>query len=316
MIDSKPQVSLVVRNYNGIRFLQDYLEGMLQAAEASTHRAEVLVVDDASKDESVAYVRDSFPAVRLVPLENNVGYARASNAGVAQAKGEIVICLDNDVRVAPDFVDPLVSHFADERVFSVNSKVIVPRLDHLNESVKVMRVHHGMLYLGCVQNPPESAIPILYATGCAAAFRRSTYLEVGGFDPLFRPLYWEDTDLGYKARKRGYEVMYEPLSRVEHWYSGSTTPENKRRMAQARAKNSILFIWKNITDSSLFRKHIAYLPFVLIKAGVARDSDKLLGFCAALRQLSEARAARSRERQAEVVGDAELLERFGGAPPE
>lgn len=314
MVSSSLDVTLLVVSYNGLHFLQEYMSSIVDAAEASKYKTEVVVADDGSSDESIPYLQNNWPNVRIVPLQNNSGHVIAANKGVAESKGEIVVMLDNDVRVDRDFVDPLISHFDDSKVFAVNSKIIVPRLGNINESVKAVTFHHGMLYLSCIQNPPEHAIPILYATACSAAYRRSTYLDLGGFDSLYPPLYWDDTDLCYRARKRGYKVLYEPKSKIEHWYGGSTPPEKQRRMETRKWENYFLFVWKNLTDSRLFIRHIGYLPFVLLKASVTGNTNRVAGFFAALKQLPQVRQARAIEKACQVVTDSDIIRQFTNPP--
>lgn len=314
MIHESPEVSLLVRNYNGIKFLQEYMSSIVDAAEASNYRTEVIVVDDGSTDGSVLYLLKNWSNVRVIAMPNNTGHAPAANKGVAESKGEVVIALDNDVRVDKNFVDPLISHFTNPNVFAVNSKIILPRLENINESVKTVNIHHGMLYFGCVQNPPEYSVPILYATACAVAYRKSIFLNLGGFDTLYPPLYWDDTDLSYRARKRGYEVLYEPASRVEHWYGGSIDPAKKRQTERRKWENYFLFFWKNITDEHLIRSHILYLPLVLAKSAITGDINRVAGFFAALKQFKRVRQERDIEKATAIVSDTEILGRFADPP--
>lgn len=314
MISSSPYVSLLVVSYNGLNFLREYLSSIVDAAEESSYKTEVVVADDGSGDGSISYLQNNWPDVRIVAIQNNSGHVFASNKGVAECKGEIVVVLDNDVKVDKGFVDPLISHFDDSKVFAVNSKIIVPRLGNINESVKLATFHHGMLYFTCIQDPPEHAIPILYATACSAAYRRSTYLCLGGFDSLYPPLYWDDTDLSYRARKRGYKVLYEPKSVVEHWYGGSTPPDKQRRMEIRKWENYFLFVWKNLTEPRLFSKHIGYLPLVLAKASVTGHTNRIAGFFAALKQLPKVRRARAIEKSCQVITDSEILREFTTLP--
>ena len=95
----------------------------------------------------------------------------------------------------------------------------------------------------------HSAFPCFYGGGGSCAFDRRKFLELGGFDELFRPFYLEDTDLGYQAWKRGWKVMYQPASVVYHEHRG--TIGKKFSAAQIDAvlkKNFILFCWKNIHE--------------------------------------------------------------------
>ena len=93
--------------------------------------------------------------------------------------------------------------------------------------------------------------PVPYANGGGAFFRRRVYRELGGFAPVFAPYYWEDTDLGYRAWKRGYEIRYDPSRRLEHDHQGTIGRERRRHVSRIKARNQRLFLWRNWTDLSL-----------------------------------------------------------------
>jgi GT2 family glycosyltransferase len=100
-----------------------------------------------------------------------------------------------------------------------------------------------------------------YACGGAMAFRRSEFLSLGGFDPLYAPFYWEDVDLSYRARKRGRRILHVADARVDHDH-GRTIGERfePRRIAEIYERNRLIFTWKNLTDPLPWRKHLLLLP--------------------------------------------------------
>ena len=95
---------------------------------------------------------------------------------------------------------------------------------------------------------------------------RNRYLELGGFDPLYHPLYYEEIDLSYRALKRGWEVRYEPESIAYHKVQSTITRQKKRRqIGWISARNNYLFVWKNILDSGMTLSFMFYIPLFLIK---------------------------------------------------
>ena len=97
-------------------------------------------------------------------------------------------------------------------------------------------------------------VPILYATGGAAAYRRERFLELGGFDPIYHPFYWEDADLGWRAWRRGWTNVQVPASEVEH-RGGETIGMRfeSRRVKETYERNRLLFMWSNVLDRGLWR---------------------------------------------------------------
>jgi GT2 family glycosyltransferase len=155
------------------------------------------------------------------------------------------------------------------------------------------------------------AAPSLYACGGASVYDRHKFMAIGGFDPLYRPMYTEDLDLSYVAWKRGWKVMYEPRCVVYHHNSHSSSKTfNQRRKYLFDTKNHYLFIWKNITDPVLFRQHLAWLPLRVIAAPLYGRRMLTVAFVLALRQLSEAVKRRRQVRRFEAVSDRCIFDLF------
>src|SRR5215831_11993561 len=111
-------VSVVIPNWNGRDLLANYLPSVIEAVRVAP-RSEIIVVDNGSADGSVEFVRETFPGVRVLALPENLGFGGGSNAGFRAAQYDIVVLLNNDMRVAPDFLRPLLDTFMDEKVFAV-----------------------------------------------------------------------------------------------------------------------------------------------------------------------------------------------------
>ena len=114
--------SVVIPNWNGRDLLERYLPSVI-AALAGHPDNEIIVVDNGSTDGSAAFVRQSFPQVKLLALDRNLGFGGGSNAGFRAARNDIVVLLNSDMRVSPDFLPPLLEGFRDERVFAVSCQI-------------------------------------------------------------------------------------------------------------------------------------------------------------------------------------------------
>ena len=123
--DERPRntaASIVIPNWNGRDLLAKYLPSVIDAM-AGHPENEIIVVDNGSEDGSVEFLRDQFPAVRVLALDRNLGFGGGSNEGFRAAKNDIVVLLNSDMRVQPDFLAPLLEAFTDERVFAVSCQI-------------------------------------------------------------------------------------------------------------------------------------------------------------------------------------------------
>ncbi|MEK7097975.1 MAG: glycosyltransferase family 2 protein, partial [Patescibacteria group bacterium] len=198
------KVSIVILNWNGKEFLEICLPSVVKAVESYGNPCEVIVVDNGSSDDSVSYLRLSFPQLKIIPLKENREFAAAMNIGIREAVGEIVIGLNNDVAVEEGFIAPLVSHFKDQKVFATAAKMLLWDKSTLNFGRSSGNFKFG--FFQRVFDQPAEAANSLYACGGAFAADRDKFLELGGFEEDMIA-FWEDLDLCYRAWKQGYKVI-------------------------------------------------------------------------------------------------------------
>jgi GT2 family glycosyltransferase len=312
------RASVVIASWNGRDLLENFLPSVIAALEQHPG-SEIIVVDNASSDGSEAVVRRRFPTVRVLPQQRNLGFAGASNAGVRAAKNEIVVLLNNDMLVEPDFLAPLLEPFADPFVFSVSCQIFFldPAKQREETGLTETQWQRGRLRVGHRADPQiDSLFPCAYPGGGSSAFDRKKFLELGGFDELFRPFYYEDTDLGHLAWKRGWKVLYQPASVVYHEHRGTIGKKfTKEAIAAVVKKNEILYCWKNIHDWKLLASHVSAAFFVSLLAilGGEEAQSTAFGLGKAFLQLPEALQSRRRARELSVVSDREAFRRpLGG----
>jgi GT2 family glycosyltransferase len=213
---------------------------------------ELIVVDNASTDGSADWLTKTYPAVRLLRLPSNRGFGGGSNAGIDAASNRTVVLLNSDMRVEPDFLGPLLRPFADPAVFAVAAQILFsdPAKRREESGLTYATWKDGQLELGHdIDADVPGTYPCFYPGGGSSAFDREKLQELGGFDHLYRPFYFEDTDLGYEAWKRGWKVLYAPESVVYHEHRGTIGKKfSSDYVNRIVAKNRILFHWKHVTD--------------------------------------------------------------------
>ncbi|MFC1653751.1 glycosyltransferase family 2 protein [Patescibacteria group bacterium] len=299
----KLSVSIVIPNYNGEKLMPKHLPNVIKHSDG----AEIIVVDDASPDGSVRMLKKDFPSIKVVALKKNVRFAAACNAGFNKAKGKIVVLLNSDVSPRKGYLKPLLKHFKDESVFSVGSKEIEEVNGEQVDSGRALgKFKRGLVIHWRPDNQEKTNT--LWTTGGSMAVSKKIWQKMGGMDTLFRPAYWEDIEICYRAQKRGYKILFEPKSVVEHHHETTNVAAlGKPVMNVAAFKNQQLFIWKSITDIDLLIQYVIWLPYHLVITSIRTKGLFLDGFFKALKQFPEAIKHRTKERSFSIYSDKEVL---------
>ena len=210
-------IDVVVVTWEGREVLRSCLEHLAR----STVPHCVVVVDNASSDGTAAMVREDFPRVLLVALAENVGFGRGVNAGAAACKGDALVLVNNDVDVAPAFLERIVAPLADPTIGMVAGLTTIPgsdRVDQFGIELDVTLAAYNRLR-HTLPSAPRGRLAV--PCGGAAAYRRRAFDAVGGFDErLFA--YGEDVDLGLRLRLAGWGAAEAADARGVH-LGGATT---------------------------------------------------------------------------------------------
>jgi GT2 family glycosyltransferase/glycosyltransferase involved in cell wall biosynthesis len=305
--------SVVIPNWNGKDLLAKYIPSIVAALEGNPEN-EIIVVDNGSEDGSAEFLREHFPCVRTLALPKNLGFGGGSNAGFRQAKNDIVVLLNSDMRVAPDFLAPLLAGFTDENVFAVACQIFLsdPARRREETGLTLSWWQDGTLKVSHKEdNSIDGLFPCAYGGGGSCAFDRAKFLELGGFDELLAPFYLEDTDLGYLAWKRGWKVLYQPASKVWHEHRGTIGKKFSHGYIQSvLKKNFLLFCWKNIHEWKKFGPHLLFNyagALVSLVFGDEPGRANLAGWWRAFQQLPPAAISRWRAHRLSMVNDTMAL---------
>jgi GT2 family glycosyltransferase len=141
-------------------------------------------------------------------------------------------------------------------------------------------------------------------------FDREKLIEIGMFDPLLRPIYWEDVEIGYRAWKRGLSVVYEPRSIVRHRVSSTMRTVNQSKLRRLQQRNRLLFVWINLHDRGLMMSHVAWVILLAITALPRLKPGYLHSLFAALGRLPRVSRRRREEKRAARRSDREVFAIF------
>lgn len=256
-------VSMIILNWNGRALLAECLPSVIAAARAyGNDECEIMVVDNGSSDGSGEYIAREFPAVKLLAMTANIGFARAMNRGIAAASHRRVILLNNDVTVDDDFIAPLAAHFHRSDVFCAGARMLFPgrKRVYFARASGTFRYGFFLRRLG----DPASSCASLYGCGGGMMVDRDKFLGLGGFDEDME-IYWEDLDLCYRAWKRGWATVYEPRSRIVHRVSATNSAAwGAGGIAARSGKNYLSFVIKNIHDRGFILAQACALPLFLL----------------------------------------------------
>ena len=247
-----PEVSVIVLNYNGLKFLAGCFDTLL----ASTYPdVELLMVDNASTDGSVEFVREHYPQVAVIQSGGNIGYSAGNNLGIAAARGQIVLLLNNDVEVTPGWLEPIVEEFqSDARVAACQPKIlhmIHPGSFEYAGAAGGFMDRLGYPYLrGRVfqtieadRGQYDTDLDLFWTSGAAMAIRKSALADSGTLDEDFVH-HMEEIDLCWRLLLQGYRLRVRTDSVIYHYAGGTIKPDSYRKMYWNH-RNSILMLLKN-----------------------------------------------------------------------
>ncbi len=302
----KDEVSFIIPSHNGYDLLKVFLPSLCDIISKDNSAAEIIVVDDASTDNSATEVRKLALPVKIVTRNSREGFAKACNEGARYASGSFLFFLNNDMtfEAQEEVVTPILKHFEDKDVFAVAPSSIINWHGKIfDETPTVGKWENGFLNVDQPGFTHSGKREIFYASGGCMCVRKDNYLTLGGFDELFSPFYFEDVDLCWRARKKGWKILHEPS--VQLYHQSHETINKLYNPLESNAiywKNYFLFIWKNINDPQLCKEHFDHLTDY-IYARSREGQAALLGCKLAMRLFY----SQGQKKNAEEINDKELL---------
>lgn len=259
-------VSIVILNFNGKHFLEKFLRRVIQCSQGH----EVVVVDNCSFDDSIVFLKTSFPEVRIIEFDENLGFCQGYNRALRQVASDFFVILNSDVEVTEGWLDPMLALFtSDPKVAAIQPKLLDYHhrdkfeyaggaggfIDHFGYPFCRGRIFDSIeTDYGQYDDNRE----IFWATGACLMIRAELFREYEGFDMDFFA-HMEEIDLCWRMKKDGYKVMYCGASAVYH-VGGGTLPASNPRKTYLNFRNSLLVLFKNLPFSEMLLK----VPFRFI----------------------------------------------------
>ncbi|MGB4875918.1 MAG: glycoside hydrolase family 99-like domain-containing protein [Candidatus Competibacter sp.] len=258
----EPLVSVIVPVFNQIDYTACCLASIHRQPPAA--RYELIVVDDGSSDATERLL-GAIPGLRYLRNPENLGFLRTANRGAAEARGRYLLFLNNDTQVLPGWLDRLLEVFATRSDAGVvGAKLIYPS-GHLQEAGAALRQDGTVDLIGLNDDPAKPQYNTLrevdHCSGAGLLIETALFRELGGFDDIYAPAYFEDCDLSLRVRQRGRKIYYQPAAEIIHHLSVTTQQDGHKARQIERNKHLYLERWGSTLQALDRVRLIAfYLP--------------------------------------------------------
>ena len=248
------RIAIVILNWNGAGMLRRFLPSVLRYSQ----EAEVILADNASKDDSLKVMKSEFPEVRTIVLDRNYGFAEGYNQALRQVEAEFYLLLNSDVEVTEGWLRPMLSYMdAHEDTAACQPKLRCewnrPMLEYAGACGGYIDYLGYPFCRGRVFNTVEKDLaqydtvaPVLWATGAALMIRSKHYWEAGGLDARFFA-HQEEIDLCWRLRSRGHTIACVPQSVIFH-VGGATLTKDSPQKTYLNFRNNLLLLYKNMPE--------------------------------------------------------------------
>jgi GT2 family glycosyltransferase len=266
------KVSIVILNWNGRAYLEKFLPSVL--ASSYIHK-EVIVADNASTDDSVSFLQQYYPTVKIIILDQNYGFARGYNEALKQVESDYYVLLNSDVEVEPGWIEPIVDLMQkDATIGACQPKILTYGNRKLFEYAGACGgwidflgypFARGRVFDVCEEDKGQydTVEPIFWASGAALFVRGHLFHDLGGLDNYFFA-HQEEIDFCWRMQLAGYKVYACPQSVVYH-VGGGTLPKGNERKVFLNFRNNLVMLAKNLPLSQSIWK----IPLRLVLDGIS-----------------------------------------------
>lgn len=252
------KVAVVILNWNGKKFLEQFLPAVI---EHTGNDADIIIADNASSDNSLKYLREKHPHIRIIQHHTNKGFAQGYNEALKQVKAEYFILLNSDIEVSPNWINPVI-HYMDAHP---EVGACQPKIRSYHEPAKFEYAGaaggfidkfgypfcRGRIFMHLEEDKGQfdDSCEIFWATGACMFVRAKLFNQCGGFDEDFFA-HMEEIDFCWRLKLQGHKIMYIPHSTVFH-VGGGTLPKQSSHKTYLNMRNNILMLYKNLPRHQL-----------------------------------------------------------------
>ena len=242
----KNSISAVIPNYNGRLLLEKNIPLLVKALKKSEKDFEIIISDDSSSDDSVSFLMQNFPSIKVLVSEKNSGFSVTVNKGIMAAVKDLVFVVNSDVALQEDYFLTQFKYFALPDTFGVMGRIDTENGDRTQDAAKypewkMSQVNATKNYL--ITNPLKDFwVPTFFLSGANALMDRKKLQFLGGMDEIFSPFYYEDVDLGIRAWRMNWKCYYDHEAVCFHPLSTTIGKYHKRKNVRVISKRNKLIL--------------------------------------------------------------------------
>ncbi|MEX1202116.1 MAG: glycosyltransferase family 2 protein [Ferruginibacter sp.] len=272
---SKPGISVIIPNYNGKHLLKQVLPAIFIALQNAGLPNELIISDDASIDDSIFFLQSHYPQVKLICNKENRGFSPTINKGIFVAQYDYVLLLNSDVKLSPDYFQPLLRYFEREDTFGVMGRIVGWQNEIIQDAAKYPSFHGAKLKTSgnyyFTQATEKDWTFSMYLSGANAFVDRKKLVALGGFDEIFAPFYVEDFELSLRAWRLGWKCYYEHFSICKHHESITIKSSNQEEYIKTIYYRNKMFMHAiHLSSKQLINWYLQLIPETLIRIVTGR----------------------------------------------
>ena len=239
-------ISAVIPNYNGVSLFPQTLPTLFAALKRSRLPYEVIIVDDCSTDDSVAFLTREYPEVRVITSKVNQGFSPTINKGIREALYDLVFLLNSDVKLEPDYFTYLIPYFERSDTFGVMGQIVNWEDDRIQDGAKLPTFQGAKIktfknFLPS-ETPVQPGLFTMYLSGAETLVSKEKLQMLGGFDEIFAPYYIEDYELSLRAWRLGWKCYYDHRAMCRHRTSSSIKSKSRKKHIQTIYYRNKMFL--------------------------------------------------------------------------
>ena len=252
-------VAVVILNFNGKKFLEKFLPNVI---EHSSEVADIIIADNASTDDSVAFMKENYPNIRLITNDFNGGFSTGYNIALRQVEAKYYCLLNSDIEVTPHWIEPVIELMESDPMIAACQPKILSY--HDKNKFEYAGAGGGFIdkygypfcrgrifqHLENDEGQYDDTKEVFWATGACMFVRADVYHKFGGLDDSFFA-HMEEIDFCWRVKNQDYKVMYCPQSKVYH-IGGGTLPKSSARKTYLNFRNNLSLLMKNLPKGAVF----------------------------------------------------------------
>lgn len=230
-------LSVLIPNYNGKELLKKNIPSIQAALEYAGVSNEIIIVDDCSKDDSIIFLQQNYPDIKVVKNDVNLGFSKTCNNGISHCKGKYLLLLNSDIELTPTYIQICLSHFTNDSIFSITG---IAKDDSTHPQNTGILYRKGLFTIKKYPNHINNETHFI--SGANSIYDTAKLNELSGFNPIYSPYYFEDDDLSYRASQKGWKSYF--IREAISYHQGSVSIKSsasKKKIKQIYFRNKMIF---------------------------------------------------------------------------